>query len=257
MKFHNTIRFIDCGANQGQSIEWAKKAFKGYNLKIDSFEPNPELFKGLKKKYTKQKNINIHELAISDKNSEESFYLQNWGAKTGSSLIIDKESTYQELFIYGKIYYERDGEWFQIQNFDLETNKEILWSYRVSPDHEKQLNEQLNLYNKITVKTIDLSEWLILNCNFVNETVVLKLDIEGAEYKVIPRLFEKNLHQLIDAWLVEITPLAKFPEEYAAKLDDSLEHKTRSIVKHYFDWSKPKECEKIFANFMKTTVDAI
>ena len=87
-----TIRFIDCGANIGQSIEWAQKTFHGYNLKIDSFEPLPLNIEVLNEKYLSQENITIHPKAISTTNSTQRFYCQNWGARTGSSLVEGKRS---------------------------------------------------------------------------------------------------------------------------------------------------------------------
>ena len=248
MKFKNTIRFIDCGANIGQSIEWASRTFKDYNLNIDSFEPNSDLYDLLKDKFSTKKNLTLHKTAVSIENSEKDLYLQNWGAKTGSSLILGKESTFKKVYVCGKLVIDDNDEIKEIYNKD---GSEIdNWVVRLSRSAELEINEKLNLYDKIKVKTIDLLEWILKNCNPEKETIILKLDVEGAEYEILPAMFNKGFQNFIDVWLIEFTQPSKFEGIFENSIDQNLEEKTKLLVDHYFDWSKPKECEKIFANFM-------
>ena len=132
------LRFIDCGANVGQSIDWFVNNFEdiGYDIHIDSFEANTELVSILKQKISYiDESIIIHESCVDTDASEKYFYLQDWGAKTGSSLIKGKTSTNSE--------------------------------------------------NYIKVTTVDICDWINENCNFSEELVILKLDIEGTDYKVV------------------------------------------------------------------------
>ncbi len=173
------IRFIDCGANIGQSINWAKKIFSNNNLKIDSFEPLPQNIKILKEKYSNEKNITIHEKAVSITDGHLEFYCQNWGARTGSSLVRGKKSTSES----------------------------------------------------IAVETINLSKWIIENIN-EDEIPVLKIDIEGSEYEVLPHLFENKIHKVIDYWLIECHPSRKVPN-----YNQSVINNAKKNIKIIADWA--------------------
>ena len=94
------IRFLDCGANIGQTIDWFINNFQEYEFSIDSFEANPELIPILKQKIGLiDESINLHELAVDVEEGSKNFYLQSWGARTGSSLVKGKESTSENEFI--------------------------------------------------------------------------------------------------------------------------------------------------------------
>ena len=181
------IRFIDCGANIGQSIDWAKKIFSNNNLKVDSFEPLPLNIQTLKNKYSNEKNITIHDCAVSTADGMATFYCQHWGARTGSSL----------------------------------TKKEMTGA----PTGKKELKDL------ITVKTIDLARWLKLNI-MPNEIPVLKIDIEGSEYDVLPHLFENKIHHMIDYWLIEFHSTKKSPNYNGQVIDD-----TKKNVKVFANWA--------------------
>ena len=179
------IRFIDCGANVGQSIDWALDTFKDYDLHIDSFEPLPLNFNVLTEKYNNSPLVTLHQAAISHSDGTAEFYCQNWGARTGSSLVKGKAST---------------------------TKNDIC-----------------------EVETINLLRWLNENVN-ENETVILKIDIEGAEFELLPVLLDNNLHSNVKYWLVEFHYGKNIPGENK----EILERLTES-VEHLFDWGKMDE----------------
>lgn len=54
----------------------------------------------------------------------------------------------------------------------------------------------------IDVQCIDFANWIKMNVSFENYNI-LKIDIEGAEYDVIPHLIENGIKDIIDEWLVE------------------------------------------------------
>jgi len=54
----------------------------------------------------------------------------------------------------------------------------------------------------VRVQTVDLAKWIILNTS-KNHYNILKLDIEGAEYDLLPKLFKNNIDQYIDEWFIE------------------------------------------------------
>lgn len=181
------IRFIDCGANIGQSIDWARKVFNNDNLKIDSFEPLPKNIEVLRENYSDSESLTIHEAAASKSDGEATFYCQNWGARTGSSLVPGKTST----------------------SFEDACN----------------------------VKTIDLAKWIKENI-LEDEIVVLKVDIEGAEYDVLPHLFDNKIQDLVDYWLVE------FHGHKSPNWNKEVEVIAKNTVKVLADWAVLSKAEE-------------
>ena len=57
-------------------------------------------------------------------------------------------------------------------------------------------------YNQITIHTIDFSQWLHLSFSNDDE-IVVKMDIEGAEYKVIPKMKKDGSLKMIDKLFIE------------------------------------------------------
>ena len=191
------VRFIDCGANVGQSIDWIVDNFEEFDIKVDSFEPTPELVTLLEQKINYiDEDITIHPLGVSCDNSNEDFYLQDWGAKTGSSMIKGKESTNPE--------------------------------------------------NSIIIETIDICEWIENNCNFEEEKVILKLDIEGTEYEVVEKLLQSNICRNITALLIEWTPLVKIARSpdfnYTQSEVEELKQQSEASINLVLDWQKPMAC---------------
>ena len=60
----------------------------------------------------------------------------------------------------------------------------------------------LTKHNPLEVKTIDFSKW-IMDTFDKDDYIILKLDIEGAEYKVIEKMFEDGSIEYIDKFYAE------------------------------------------------------
>jgi FkbM family methyltransferase len=101
--------------------------------------------------------------------------------------------------------------------------------------------EGLSEFDRIQVKTINLANWLN-NIKREDEELILKLDIEGAEYSVIPHLLENNVHHFIKIWLVEFHG----KKVGASKEDRLMESNLKDKVSHLIDWSKFDVAEKAF-----------
>ena len=179
------LRFIDCGANIGQSIEWALKVFKDYEVIVNSFEPLPLNFNIIKEKFSQEDRIVVQQFAVSTHYGNSTFYCQNTGARTGSTLV------------KGKLY--------------------------------------LNENESIQVETIDLADWIKKNVS-KDELTILKIDVEGAEYELLPHLLENNIQDLIDYWLIEYHS-RKIP--ISSDVAQQVELNVMNSVKHVFDWSRP------------------
>lgn len=186
------IRFVDCGANVGQSVEWALDAFKNCELKIDSFEPLPKNVEVLREKFGNNPHVSIHDAAVSTTDGLTSFYCQNWGARTGSSLVKGKSSA---------------------SDMDV-----------------------------INVRTIDIAKWLRDNVN-EDEVCVLKVDIEGAEYEVLPHLIDQGLNSVAEFLLVE------YHGTKTPNYSPSVEILTSNSFAHVVDWGKPELAKNVLIKF--------
>lgn len=69
---------------------------------------------------------------------------------------------------------------------------------------------QTTMSNQVAVKVVDLVSWLQASVS-VEDFVVVKLDIEGAEHHIVKKLLELNATKLIDIWLWECHPAARNP----------------------------------------------
>ena len=58
------------------------------------------------------------------------------------------------------------------------------------------------LYAQFDVPKIDVVDWLLSSFN-VDDYVVLKMDVEGAEIEIVPKLLETNATRLVDVFLWE------------------------------------------------------
>ena len=58
------------------------------------------------------------------------------------------------------------------------------------------------LYAQFDVPKIDVVDWLLSSFN-VDDYVVLKMDVEGAEIEIVPKLLATNATRLIDVFLWE------------------------------------------------------
>lgn len=133
--------FLDCGANKGQSINFALQTIlKNCKYEIHSFETLPLFVTKLNKYFKPNPNIKIYHNAVWDKEGTEKFFISPKSTESGT-LIKEKTS--------GGI---------SIDSF-------------------------------INVPTLDFSKWIVNNLN-KTDYIILKFDIEGAEYKVLKHLIQ-------------------------------------------------------------------
>jgi FkbM family methyltransferase len=154
--------FLDCGANRGQSIVYAKKQF-GSDIEIYSFEAVTILFNKLVDKWKEDPKVHLHNLAVWDKKDKVKIYISTeWS----------------------------DASTLYLEKFDRKIDKDIY----------------------VEVDSIDLSEFI--KNNFTPEDyIILKLDIEGAEYDVLYHLAKTGILSYINELWGE-WHLDKFPRDY-------------------------------------------
>jgi FkbM family methyltransferase len=81
----------------------------------------------------------------------------------------------------------------------------------------------INLHHKVLVKTIDLSKWISNNFS-KDDFIILKIDIEGSEYRVMKHLFETNV--------IEYVNEVYFENHYdnKVKIDKSLRDEVNDLI---------------------------
>lgn len=218
------VHFIDCGANVGKAIQWARDKYKKKLIKIDAFEPELINYTSLLRKgyYDGVTNMKAHSQAVWIKDEIREFNVQYWGTRTGSSLLKDKE---HKLF---------KGQVIPVDYLGIDVG------YKFSRQAHKMdaMGRQIALADfdivetvRMTVQCIDFSEWIQNNVKKENYNV-LKIDIEGAEYQVIDHLLNTGAHEYIDEWYVEFTPIKKIKDAY----DPELIERFKNSVSNFHDW---------------------
>lgn len=75
----------------------------------------------------------------------------------------------------------------------------------------------------LTVKTIDLSKWIVDNFS-KDDYIILKIDIEGSEYKVMKRLFDTGVIQYVNELYLELHSDNKI------KIDNDLKNEVNNLI---------------------------
>ena len=161
-KEKKTISVIDIGSHKGEFISSINKNFiinKAY-----CFEPNPNIFQILQKKYLYNKKFQLFNFGASNK-EDNIFFNEN---------IESSSSSINELNTDSKYYKKK----FFILNF-FRSKKEVV--------------------NKIKIKVIRLYDFLIKNK--IDKIDLLKIDTEGHEYQVLKGL--KDKFNIINSILLE------------------------------------------------------
>ena len=162
--------FIDCGANDGCSIDLFRDQYPNANeYEIHSFEPTPIFRETLEKK-----NVFYYEKAVSISDDDQIFYFDTRYAKGG----ID------EYYYFGSTLIK--------EKMDV-TEKAV-----------KKTNTTLKDWKptQLVVKGIDFSRWII-NTFDKDDYIVLKMDIEGAEYDVLEKMIKDRSICYIDIIYLE------------------------------------------------------
>ncbi|KAB2696457.1 FkbM family methyltransferase [Ochrobactrum sp. Kaboul] len=88
--------------------------------------------------------------------------------------------------------------------------------------------------NGIEVHTIDFANWMIANTSD-NDLVVVKMDIEGAEYKIIPRMIELHIPERLSEIRVE-WHWDRYPIEVTENQHHQIRNSLKSLVR-VIDWN--------------------
>jgi FkbM family methyltransferase len=166
--------FIDCGANLGQGLLEFNKKFKFINndeWEVHSFEPNPDI----ELNFDTAKNVTGYQKAIWIEESMIDFArgvrVNKYDAPNG----LGDNGTPGELTSVGcRIKNEK------IENVDGKGNR---------------------LTDMVSVPSIDFSKFLEQFKDY--DQVIVKMDIEGAEYQVLRHLINQDTAKIMDQLFVE------------------------------------------------------
>ena len=123
---------------------------------------------------------------------------------------------YKNHFFYNMAIWTEAGE-IQFNKMNGESSTVSPYSYEL---------------NNATVRSIDFSKWLINNFQ-KEDYIVLKLDIEGAEFSVLPKMFADNSIDLIDELFIEF--------HYGKRKNTSIELSLNILEKLIFQYNlEPK-----------------
>ena len=191
--------FIDCGTNMGMGFaDLAPKLGVDNSWEVFGFEPNVYAFdayvNNIKSgRYTvlENKNINLQNVAVWNEDTTIDFCHE----------ACTKDYGQEEIDRINKSH--ADGKTLDFIDYDLPATggscvKEMHDQLERPEDHAKKLH----FPETGKVKAIDFSKWVLEN--FTEEDfIILKMDIEGSEYKVLPKMIEDGSIKFINKLIIE------------------------------------------------------
>lgn len=178
--------FIDCGGNLGQGLAFFSRFYSPDKFNYIVVEPNPYCHETLRKNISKR----IHESQFQ---------------------IIEKAASTQNgtCLLYGLSPAEGGA---LSQGASIESQHNVRY---YNPDSKSALE----------VCTFSLSE-LIHSCKLLYDIIVIKIDVEGAEYAIMNHLLEMNTAQLVSQFYIEF-----HSEDVANNLRPELKDSEVTIIK--------------------------
>jgi len=191
--------FIDCGTNMGMGFaDLAPRFGVDHTWEVFGFEPNiyayDEYVKNIQSgrfSVLENKNFNLKQKAVWCEDTELDFYHEAVTKDYGQDEINKLNESYKQ------------GLSLDFIDYDLPATggscvKEFHDQLQRPENHAKKLH-----FPKIgKVEAIDFSRFIIDNFN-QNDYIVLKMDIEGSEYKVLPKMIEDGSISYINNLIIE------------------------------------------------------
>jgi FkbM family methyltransferase len=197
---------IDCGSNLGQGYEKFRDQLnldKNARVEVYMFEPNINCYKILCEKYSNNSEIQIYNKAVWDKQEDR---------------ILNVERT--------KAWSESNG-----LEGEIGGSSNILQEEFIRPPYIKDeyMSEWPPKY-KQTASCINLSKYIKDNFN-ITDNIYLKLDIEGAEFRVLEKLVKDDtisyLNTLAVEWHDEL--IKDYTEDILKKLFNKITQKLKNL----------------------------
>jgi FkbM family methyltransferase len=171
--------FLDCGTNLCQGLEKIQSLHDmDSNWDIYSFEANPITFNSIKhENFPHVKFINN---AVWTENTEKYLSIEKW-----PSIVLDQDGS------NNLIQKDLPDQWIGGGSNIMGENFVFICS-----------QEESIKRNEIKVKCIDLCEFIVNNFE-KEDYIVVKLDVEGAEYPILEKMINENIIDFIDVFYIE------------------------------------------------------
>jgi len=234
--------FLDCGAHRGESVQYFCELYSDADsFEIFCFEANSnfnDIFKNLYVHYINKvvwiENTIVDFYQISDNKGNTK--------SLASSIIIEKSGPGTRRF--DKIiksptikHYKRKIERIQktYERYAIRGDKRKKRKARQKLNTLYQLISQATQGTIIKKESIDLSNWIIENFNN-SDFIILKLDIEGAEYEVLEKMIRDNSINYINKLFID-WHYSKISDIISKERHDNLINKLidRNIVPIHWD----------------------
>ena len=201
----NKVVVVDCGANIGASINYFKDHFKDKECLFYGFECDPLNYKILNIVFEGDENVILSDNGVWIEDKEMDMSLERWYRFTEN----------------GEVY------------CGAQTASSLLDNKINTPNFT---TDYINKNFKYKVQAIDLKKWLLDNLSEENYNV-LKVDVEGAEYHILPKLLESDkLISMIDEWKIEITSPGRFSRNHP-NYDSLLSLARYKLGNKFVDWT--------------------
>jgi FkbM family methyltransferase len=92
---------------------------------------------------------------------------------------------------------------------------------------------KIDYENGLTVKSIDIADWTLKNTTD-DDLIIMKMDVEGAEYRLIPRLIEAQVPARLSEIRVE-WHWDRYPDEVTEAQHHEMRDKLKALVP-VIDW---------------------
>lgn len=193
--------FIDCGTHMGTGFS---KLCDNFGIdstwEVYGFEPNEYAFdvyveniKSEKFSFLNNKNFNLFQKAVWIEDGQIEFCME----------ILNKKE-FDENELWREECYKHEKK-FPLEKLAIEVPssggscvKDLREKLQREEDHEKlyEWNEP------VLVDCIDFSKWITENFS-KQDLIIVKMDIEGSEYKILPKMIEENTISYINTLCVE------------------------------------------------------
>ena len=162
LKKLNINYIFDVGSHRGESIDYFIKL---KNLKkIQSFEPQKDIFLVLKKKYKNNNKVILNQIALSQNENYKDFYINDLSSTSGFSRL-NKKSL-----------------WLKIKN--------------------KILNKKNPIINKIKIRSLTIDKFI--KQKKIKKIDLLKIDTEGHELEVLKGALKTIQEHKVKFILIEL-----------------------------------------------------
>ena len=162
LKKLNINYIFDVGSHRGESIDYFIKL---KNLKkIQSFEPQKDIFLVLKKKYKNNNKVILNQIALSQNENYKDFYINN----------LSSTSTFSRL--------NKKSLWLKIKN--------------------KILNKKNPIINKIKIRSLTIDKFI--KQKKIKKIDLLKIDTEGHELEVLKGALKTIKEHKVKFILIEL-----------------------------------------------------